>query len=172
MERREPPRARHTRHGRHRSLLRGRARHAAVRHADGRADAPLLLRDRRRPDRCVLRDSRYADVRKAAGGPHRPRAPVRPPVVRLSSEDELHALQERLHAAGCEVTRVVDHGIMHSIYFTDPNGIALEASWWVHGATGRDDYTDPELYSDPNPVPALAELAAGRLEAVPATHLV
>ncbi len=90
----------------------------------------------------------------------------------LSSEEELHALQMRLHAAGCEVTRVVDHGIMHSIYFTDPNGIALEASWWVHQATGRDDYTDPELYSDPNPVPAIAELAAGRLEGVPTTQLV
>src|SRR4051794_19674913 len=58
----------------------------------------------------------------------------------LSSEEELNALQERLRAAGCEVTRVVDHGIMHSIYFTDPNGIALEASWWVHQATGRNDY--------------------------------
>src|SRR3954447_19911809 len=90
----------------------------------------------------------------------------------LSSEEELNALQARLEAAGCEVTRVVDHGMIHSIYFTDPNGIALEASWWVHQATGRDDYTDPELYSDPNPVPAVAEVAAGRLEGVPATRLV
>jgi catechol 2,3-dioxygenase-like lactoylglutathione lyase family enzyme len=90
----------------------------------------------------------------------------------LSSEAELIAMQERLTAAGCEVTRVVDHGILHSIYFTDPNGIALEASWWVHEATGRTDYADPDLYSDPTPVPAVAELAAGRLEATPSTHLV
>ena len=90
----------------------------------------------------------------------------------LSSEEELNQLQERLHAAGTEVTRVVDHGIMHSIYVTDPNGIALEASWWVHQATGRNDYSDPELYSDPNPVPAVGELAGGRLESMPSTHLV
>jgi len=90
----------------------------------------------------------------------------------LSSEEELHALQDRLRAAGCGVTPVVDHGIMHSIYFTDPNGIALEASWWVHQATGRDDYDDPELYSDPHPVPSVAELAGGHLEQVPATRLV
>src|SRR3954468_18477517 len=90
----------------------------------------------------------------------------------LSSEGELLALQERLRAAGCDVTRVVDHGIMHSIYFTDPNGIALEASWWVRGPTGRDDYTDPELYSDPNPVPAVGEIASGHLEGTPRTGLV
>ena len=49
----------------------------------------------------------------------------------------------RLKDAGCEVTDVVDHGFVRSIYFTDPNGIALEASWWVIDATGRrPDYAD------------------------------
>src|SRR5437764_115744 len=55
----------------------------------------------------------------------------------LPDEDALHALRSRLKEAGCEVTDVVDHGIMRSIYFTDPAGIALEASFWVTDATGR-----------------------------------
>ena len=71
------------------------------------------------------------------------------------------------------VTDVVDHGFIHSIYFTDPSGIALEASWWVTDATGRDaDYRDPGLFADPDPVPAVLELqATGRLASVPATKL-
>ncbi len=89
----------------------------------------------------------------------------------LADEAALEAMQHRLAAAGCEVTRVVDHGILRSIYFHDPNGIALEASWWVREPTGRIDYSDPELYSDPSPVPAVAELAAGHLNSTPTTHL-
>ena len=60
-----------------------------------------------------------------------------------------------------------------SIYFTDPNGIALEASWWVVDATGRPaDYGDDLLFSDPDPVPAVEELRReGRLASVPATRL-
>jgi catechol 2,3-dioxygenase-like lactoylglutathione lyase family enzyme len=92
----------------------------------------------------------------------------------LPDEDSLVALQERLRTAGCEVTPVIDHGIVHSIYFTDPNGIALEASWWLRDATGRPaDYADRFFFADPNPVPAVGELARdGRLAAVPATRLV
>src|SRR5438105_5953472 len=64
--------------------------------------------------------------------------------LQLPDEDALLALRERLKAAGCEVTDVVDHGYIRSIYFTDPNGIALDATWWVSDATGlyaghRDD---------------------------------
>ena len=62
---------------------------------------------------------------------------------------------------------------MRSIYFTDPNGIALEASWWVVDATGREpDYRDTSLFGDPNPVPAVLELMTeGRLLSTPKTHL-
>ena len=69
---------------------------------------------------------------------------------------------------------MVDHGFMRSVYFTDPNGIALEASWWVTDPTGRDtDYADGELFSDPDPVPAVRELMeTGSLRTVPPTHLV
>jgi catechol 2,3-dioxygenase-like lactoylglutathione lyase family enzyme len=91
----------------------------------------------------------------------------------LADEAALLALRSRLKAAGSEVTDVVDHGFVRSIYFTDPSGIALEASWWVVDATGRDsDYGDRNLFSDPNPVPAVRELqSTGQLASVPTTKL-
>ena len=60
------------------------------------------------------------------------------------------------------------------MYFTDPSGIALEASWWTVDATGRDaDYGDDRLFGDGNPVPALVELReTGELTSVPHTRLV
>jgi catechol 2,3-dioxygenase-like lactoylglutathione lyase family enzyme len=94
--------------------------------------------------------------------------------LNLADEHALEALQQRLKANGCEVTDVIDHGFVRSIYFTDPNGIALEASWWVHDATAHDvDYGDGSLFADPDPVPAVRELAAGgALRSTPSTHLV
>ena len=92
----------------------------------------------------------------------------------LPDEQALLNLRARLKAAGCEVTDVVDHSFIRSIYFTDPNGIALEASWWVTDATGRDsDYGDRQLFSDPDPVPAVLELQeTGRVSSVPHTKLI
>jgi catechol 2,3-dioxygenase-like lactoylglutathione lyase family enzyme len=92
----------------------------------------------------------------------------------LPDEQALLSLRSRLKAAGCEVTDVVDHSFIRSIYFTDPNGIALEASWWVTDATGRDsDYGDPQLFSDPDPVPAVVEIQrTGHVASVPHTKLV
>jgi catechol 2,3-dioxygenase-like lactoylglutathione lyase family enzyme len=92
----------------------------------------------------------------------------------LADEHALIVLQHRLKEAGCEVTDVVDHGFIRSVYFTDPNGIALEASWWVTDATARDaDYDDGSLFSDPQPVPAADELRRdGRLSSTPTTKLV
>ena len=92
----------------------------------------------------------------------------------VPDEHALESLQARLKAHSCEVTDVIDHDFMRSIYFTDPNGIALEASWWVVDATGREaDYGDEGLFSDPDPVPAVRELVErGRLASTPATGLV
>jgi hypothetical protein len=91
----------------------------------------------------------------------------------VPDEGALEQLRKRVLAAGSEVTEVVDHGFIRSVYFTDPNGIALEASYWVTDGTGRDaDPTDPTLFGDPDPVPALAELHAGQLTSVPETRLV
>ena len=76
----------------------------------------------------------------------------------VESEEALLELQDKLAEAGVEVTRVVDHKFIHSIYFTDPNGIALEASVWITNPTGKDpDYDNPYVFQDPDPVPALKE---------------
>ncbi|HUW02566.1 MAG TPA: VOC family protein [Acidimicrobiales bacterium] len=87
--------------------------------------------------------------------------------------ESLEVLRTRLTAAGSDVTEVVDHEVMKSVYFTDPNGIALEASVWIEDGTGREfDPTDASVFADPDPVPAVAELAAGGLSHLPKTHLV
>ena len=68
---------------------------------------------------------------------------------------------------------MVDHGFVRSIYFNDPHGIALEASWWVVDATGRPaDYGDEMLFSDPRPVAAVSEIKAdGKVAWTPQTTL-
>ena len=76
----------------------------------------------------------------------------------VENEDALLELQDKLTKAGVEVTEVVDHKFIHSIYFTDPNGIALEASFWIFNPTGKPpDYANPDVFQDPDPVPALKE---------------
>jgi catechol 2,3-dioxygenase-like lactoylglutathione lyase family enzyme len=94
--------------------------------------------------------------------------------LNLSDERALEELQARLKENGCGVTDIIDHGFVRSIYFMDPNGIALEASWWVIDPTGRDaDYGDGVLFSDPDPVPSVTELyQTGELTTMPTTHLV
>ena len=53
------------------------------------------------------------------------------------------------------MTEVIDHKVIHSIYFTDPNGIALEASFWIHDPTGREpNYSARTFFTDPDPVPS------------------
>jgi catechol 2,3-dioxygenase-like lactoylglutathione lyase family enzyme len=79
--------------------------------------------------------------------------------LNLPDEQALHALRRRLQSHGWEVTYIVDHEVVRSVYFTDPNGIALEASWWVRDPTGQPaDYHDPQLFADPDPVAAVVEL--------------
>ena len=93
--------------------------------------------------------------------------------IDLPDRDALLALRERLTEHGTEVTDVVDHGLMQSIYFTDPNGIALEASWWADNpTTPHPDVTDERYFQDADPVPAVLELAEGGLRTMPSTELV
>ncbi|MDQ1618884.1 MAG: hypothetical protein QOE19_1453 [Actinomycetota bacterium] len=94
--------------------------------------------------------------------------------MNLADEDALLRLHARLKSHGCEVTDVIDHGFLRSIYFCDNNGIALEASWWTLDPTGRPvDYTDERLFADPDPVPAARELREqGVLDHTVETHLV
>ena len=91
----------------------------------------------------------------------------------VADEHALESLRKRLDGFGCEVTTIVDHGFIRSIYFTDTNGIALEASCWMEDATSRDtDVRDQSLFSDADPVPAVRELMeAGELASTPRTEL-
>src|SRR6476469_1150266 len=83
--------------------------------------------------------------------------------LNLPDEEALLRLRDRLKSHDCEVTDVVDHGFIRSIYFSDPNGMAPEASWWTLDATGRPaDYPDERLFADTDPVPAVTELRATR----------
>lgn len=81
-------------------------------------------------------------------------------------------LRRRLAEADYEATDIVEHNSVHSIYFNDNNGIALEASCWVRDITGRtSDYDDDQIYSDPDPVPALRQLQATGTLTTPGTRL-
>jgi catechol 2,3-dioxygenase-like lactoylglutathione lyase family enzyme len=90
----------------------------------------------------------------------------------VADEHALELLRKRLLGADCEVTGVVDHGILRSVYFHDPNGIALEASWWVTDVTAHPvDYEDRAVFADPDPVPAVRELQRDELGSLPSTQL-
>src|SRR4029077_9798559 len=92
----------------------------------------------------------------------------------LPDHESLLALQARLQEAEVEVTEEIDHGFIHSIYFTDPNGIALEASFWLLDPTGRPvDYNDERMCSAADPLRAVRECGdRGRLDRPVPTHRV
>ncbi len=93
--------------------------------------------------------------------------------LNLPDEAALEALQRRLKEHDCEVTDVVDHGFIRSIYFNDPTGIALEASYWTLPSDGPVDHDDRDWFHDDDPVPALREISeTGRVERTVSTRLV
>jgi catechol 2,3-dioxygenase-like lactoylglutathione lyase family enzyme len=69
--------------------------------------------------------------------------PVRGPFIfdhvsfGVDSADDLWALKDRLTAADLDVSDVIDHGFIHSIYTFDPNGIPIEFSYNVPGIDVR-----------------------------------
>ena len=88
----------------------------------------------------------------------------------LPTEDDLKSLIERLENADCDITTIVDHKIIRSVYFHDNNGIALEASYWTLPIEERGFKPDDKtLFADPEPVPAVNELAKGTLSNLPVT---
>lgn len=114
-------------------------------------------------------------IEKAAGVP--PDYPTQFDHLSFNLPDELALthLQQRLDEYECGVTEIIEHGIMRSIYFTDPNGIALEASYWVTDPTGRpSDYDDAGvMFLDREPVAAVEELMKdGDVDWTPRTMLV
>ena len=91
----------------------------------------------------------------------------------VADEQALEALRRRLKEHHVEVTDEVDHQVIRSIYFNDPHGIALEASYWVSDATAAEgDPGDQRFFGDPDPVPAVRELAErGEITWSSETHL-
>jgi len=127
---------------------------------------------------CTVAFFEYADLAiepfaKPAGVPDPRATQFDHLALNLPDENALHDLRRRLAQADCEATDIIEHNSVHSVYFTDNNGIALEASCWVRDVTGRTtNYDDDQIYSDPDPVPALHELrTAGTLATVPSTPL-
>ncbi len=55
----------------------------------------------------------------------------------VENEEELWELKDKLEAGGFEVSDVIDHGFIHSIYSFDPNGIPIEFSANVQGKDVR-----------------------------------
>ena len=60
----------------------------------------------------------------------------------VDNEDDLWELKDRLEAADFEVSDVIDHGFIHSIYAHDPNGIPIEFS---HNVEGIDIREEPQM---------------------------
>ncbi|MGH9170057.1 MAG: VOC family protein [Acidimicrobiales bacterium] len=119
-------------------------------------------------------DQELDSYSKPAGVPYRKASQFDHLSLNLSDEDALLRLRDRLKSHGCEVTDVIDHGFIRSIYFSDPSGIALEASWWTLDATARPaDYGDERLFADESPVAAATELREhGALDHTVPTQLV
>jgi catechol 2,3-dioxygenase-like lactoylglutathione lyase family enzyme len=126
---------------------------------------------------CTVAFFEYADLplepfAKAAGVPDKRAPQFDHLALNLPDEAALLALRQRLLDAECEVTDVVDHGFVRSVYFTDPHGIALEASWWVQDPTGEAGAGEGSLFGDPDPVPAVAEIQqTGTVASHPRTQL-
>jgi catechol 2,3-dioxygenase-like lactoylglutathione lyase family enzyme len=60
----------------------------------------------------------------------------------VEDEDDLWELKAKLEAAGFQVSDVIDHGFIHSIYSFDPNGIPVEFS---HNVEGIDIRQNPSM---------------------------
>jgi catechol 2,3-dioxygenase-like lactoylglutathione lyase family enzyme len=95
--------------------------------------------------------------------------PVRGPFVfdhisfGVEKEDELWELKDKLEAAGFDVSDVIDHGFIHSIYAYDPNGIPIEFS---HNVEKVDIRRNPQM-RDTSPSKAASEGAEPKFELWP-----
>ncbi|MBW0089079.1 VOC family protein [Pseudonocardia sp. KRD-184] len=74
--------------------------------------------------------------------------------ISVDSDEDLENLRKRLTDSGADVSEVVDHGLLRSVYATDPNGISIEFS-----VPARDLDADP-WFDDADPVPAVRETSS------------
>jgi catechol 2,3-dioxygenase-like lactoylglutathione lyase family enzyme len=79
----------------------------------------------------------------------------------VDSAESLWELKDRLEAAGFWVSDAIDHGIIHSIYSFDPNGIPIEFSVKVEGCDPgstpvmADSHASGVVLEGPDPVPGI-----------------
>lgn len=69
---------------------------------------------------------------------------------RCESLAHLHKLRAQIKAAGVKITHVVDHGLCHSAYFQDPDGVGLEITATARPYL-RDEYDLSLLKRTPAP---------------------
>ncbi|MFC1935694.1 VOC family protein [Chloroflexota bacterium] len=81
----------------------------------------------------------------------------------VEQENDLWELKDRLEAAGFEVSDVIDHGFIHSVYAHDPNGIPIEFS---HNVAGIDIRKTPQV-KDQSPSKTTLEGAEPNTEVWP-----
>lgn len=74
--------------------------------------------------------------------------------MNVATVEELFAFKDKLEAAGFKVHGAVDHGIIWSIYFFDPNNIPLEISWETMAVT------NPPAMDEVEPMAIVGEGAA------------
>ncbi len=81
--------------------------------------------------------------------------------IAIAMEDEasLQALRERLIRADVAVTVLMNQGPVRNFLFIDNNGIMIEANWSPSDIfTWPIDYSNSNLFNDPDPVPAVQEI--------------
>ena len=72
----------------------------------------------------------------------------------VEKEEQLWELKDTLEAGGFEVSEVINHGFIHSIYTYDPNGIPIEFS---HNVEGIDVRLRPTMRDTLPPRPSLGK---------------
>ncbi len=82
----------------------------------------------------------------------------------VETENDLWAIKDKLGAAGFDVSEVIDHGFIHSIYAFDPNGIPIEFS---HNKEGVDVRKHPQM-RDVKPSPTTQEGSESQTDKWPA----
>lgn len=60
----------------------------------------------------------------------------------LETEDDLFLIRDKFLMAGIEISEVVDHGFVYSLYAFDPNNISLEFSYEVYNMRGMPMFVD------------------------------
>jgi catechol 2,3-dioxygenase-like lactoylglutathione lyase family enzyme len=74
--------------------------------------------------------------------------------ISVATDEDLTNAQRRLRAAGYQASDLIDHGLCHSLYFEDPNGISIELAVWMQ------NLDDEPLFADEDPIPAALEESA------------